>query len=403
MEKETPRVRKQGTGLSLPALNASQRQISPDGKERRRSSSTDGRRGTESSSRRSSQLKRIETVSGVVAENLLPIGEDNVNEPFRPLKGSDITGGKFEEQLETMEVSESWNRRTMNWEEKKRSDSIPTPLVSPSTAQSFANKHESPIESKSSMATSMTNTFGPDCRTSDENHNLKPDHETVKTSDGGGKTVSDKGKAPEKTRTPSETSSLHNKEHDGFYSQLQPTEIELTLNDESAFHDPFEDRSDLETNETKGASDATLSAGAMEDVSHGSRSKSPRREHKRNPGPPVRTKNPHITQNPSTIIHSPGIMERPSPDSRCKSPESDRMQSPDPQLAENNSIQDQEAEDVDPVAWFNSDAPLTENFRAFFHDTRLPRSFTFGHSSKSGSDTDSLIMSPTRTVRLLCS
>ena len=469
MEKETPKIRRRKAKTNRLRLNASQRETSSDGKEVRRTSSTDSRRGTDSSSRRSSRLKRVETVSGVVAEDLIPMEEDILNEPFT---GIDITGEKREEEAETMEAIESWHGRTINWEEKKRSDSIPTPLVSPFTVKSFAKEQGGPLESRNPMPTSMTDALGPDCRTSvqikddpeygselqpleskqsesgqDEcfqmskptdasnkgasnieqiersangNHNSISEHETFKTSDRGGKTISDKGKTPE-------TPSFHNKEHDGLHSQRQLTDSELTLNNESAIHDLAEDRLDLEVGEIKGVPYATLLAGAMEDVSHASRPKSPRIEHIRNPDPPSHKESPKITQNPNTIIHSPSILERTNPNSQRESSNSDRMQSPDPRRksldidpvqgpdpqvqpsepekvdAERNHIQDRVAEDVDPVAWFNSDAPLQGNYKAFIHGTQLPRSSIHDRSSKPGSDTDSLIISPARTVRLLCS
>ena len=428
---ETPKVQREKPKTSKRFMNAPRGQTSPDGKEVRRTSSSDGRRGTDSSSRRSSQLRRDETVFGVVAEDLFPFGEDNVNEPSQLSHEIGKTSGESDERPETTEAIESWHGRKMNWEEdkkKKRSGSIPTPLVSPFTVNSFAKEQENTVESSNPMSSSKTNTFEPDRRTSsqikddpdyeiegpaDEIDSAEPKHWNAKTSDGGGETVSDKGKTPDKTRTPSETPSLHNKEHDGFYSQIQPRDSELTFTDESATHDPIEDPLDHETDEFKGAPAATVSGGAME------QSKSPLKERTRNPEPSNHKKSPYITQNPHTIIHSPQVMKRRSTNSARKSSDSGRTQSPDPLHkspeidpnqplkpenvnAERGPIQDQVAEDLDPVAWFNSDAPLPGNYKAFFRGTRLPRSSNFDHSSKQGSDADSLVMSPTRTVRLLC-
>lgn len=207
-------------------------------------------------------------------------------------------------------------------------------------------------------------------------------HSIGKTSSHENQAESDMGQKPDETETSSKTSvSSYNNERDSLDLQSQPPESEPTLVAASPIHHPVERQSDPEVNKTKEAPNSP-SPGAMENKSHDSRHKSPGRVHIKSPDP---------------RLNSPGSDQSKGPDLQPQSPE------PGGATLETSPAQDRVREDLDTEAWLNSDSPLAGNYRAILEDPSSPLSISPDRSSNAGSRTDSLIVSPTRSVCLPCS
>ena len=287
-------------------------------------------------------------------------------------------------------------------------------------------------------------------------------HSIDETNDRGNQAVSDKGKKPEETETLSETpSSSHDNERDGLVSQPRRPGSELSLIDASPIHDLVEAQLDSKINETKGAPDTPQSHGHIESISHDSQPKSPGSGHIKIPNPQINGLGSDQNKSPDTVRdpdnhHSPDAMKSKCPDAQLKSPSNNDMEMPDPQpkspesnhtkspdtthfsatmengshepqpmspetdqnespeaetkspetgnvADETNFAQNRVGEDVDRESWLNNSAPLCGNYKAFFRDSQNPRSTNSNLSSGPSSGQDSIILSPTRSVRHLCS
>ena len=286
-------------------------------------------------------------------------------------------------------------------------------------------------------------------------------HSIDETNDREHQAVSDKGKKPEETETLSETPPSHDNESDGLVSQPRRPGSEPSLIDASPIHDLVEEHLDSKINETKGAPSTPQSHGNNENISHDSQPKSPGSGHIKIPNPQTnalgsdQNKSPDTAQDPDNH-HSPGAMKSKYPDAQPKSPINNDMEIADPQpkfaesnhtkspdtthfpgttengryepqpmspetdqnespeaetqspetggvADETNLAQNKVGEDVDRESWLDNSAPLCGNYKAFFRDSQNPRSTNPNPSSGPGSGQDSIILSPTRSVRHLCS
>ena len=247
--------------------------------------------------------------------------------------------------------------------------------------------------------------------------------------------VSVKGRKPAKAGTSSETPHpSHSNERDGLKSQSQPSESEPTLVDANSVRDRVRQQLDPETDGLKEVPKTTQSPGNLQSQRHDSKPKSLGSDHKEDAAPQDQSIN-------RDTAHFPGAMESKGPNSQHKSfggdpakslgplynsprteplqasepqsmsPNNDRpkrpnskSQSPKPQpqgiADETDPTEGQAGEDVKPEAWFNNNAPLPGNYKAFRRDSPIPESRSPRHSRGS---VDSLVISPTRTVRLPCS
>ena len=258
----------------------------------------------------------------------------------------------------------------------------------------------------------------------------EPDQDIHETSDCVKEAVSDKRKNNDETGSSSETDpSFHSKERDVFGRQPQPYGSESTLVDASSIHNLVEEQVHVETNETTEAPDTPHSLCTIENISHGPRPKSPGDDQtegfdsQSNTPESDQNKSPETNRSPH-IAHPPGTMESQSPNAQPKSPGDDDVKSPDPQSkspesdhakgfdprpisskSDQNNIpdRDQVGEDDDQEACLNSVARLPGNNKAFPYGSQSPGLLSPDRSSNPGSGKDSLVVSPTRTVRLPCS
>ena len=265
--------------------------------------------------------------------------------------------------------------------------------------------------------------------------------------------VSDKGKRPDEMGTSSETPPDPKPyERRSIIHQSQPSVSEPAFIDANSIRDLIEERCAPETNKAEKTPDVSYSHGTMEDVSHDPQPDSLRSEYKKSSHSPSNTpgsdqnKSPNTTEYPENDNSdvqpkSLGNHDMKSPDLQHKSSDSDpitmlgktmhpsnddmkiadpqpsslggdHIKGPDsePQSSESermpdktNRVQDQIREDDDPEAWLNSDAPLVGNYRAFFHESRKPRSIGQASPRDHGSGEDSLIAPPAISVCHACS
>ena len=233
------------------------------------------------------------------------------------------------------------------------------------------------------------------------------------TDETGGRTdqaVADRSQTPDETGTSSDTPPFaRSNERDGLASQTQPFEPKPTLVDASPMHDLVEGDLVPEIGEPEEASDTNLSPATMEYQSHGSDPSAPRIEDTNSPDSQANLPGIDDTTVPDSPSISPGTDHVMNPDSRADPSGSDRIPSPDPQsqspepgdvTVQISPIQDEVGVDLGSEMWFDSRLPLPGNYRAILDS---PISAISDRSSNAGSGRDSLIISPTISVRSRCS
>lgn len=279
-------------------------------------------------------------------------------------------------------------------------------------------------------------------------NSAEPDQDTHETSDREKEAVSDKRKNNDETGSSSEIDpSFHSNERDVFGPQPQPSGSKSTLVDASSIHNLVEEQVHVETNETKEAPDTPHSLRNIENISYGPQPKSPGDDQTEDSDPQSKTpasdqnrspdtnQSPHSaqspdtmeSQSPNTLPRSPGDDVMKSPHPQSKPPESDHAKSSDPRpkspksdqnnipglnpqfpesgdvCVEKTPVRDHVGEDDGREACLDGDAPLPEKYKAFVHGSQSPGSLSPDGSIDPGSGEDSLVVSPTRTVRPPCS
>ena len=256
------------------------------------------------------------------------------------------------------------------------------------------------------------------------------DQSIDETDNGEKEVVSDKGKKPDDQERSSETSPDPNKyEYHSADVQLLPSEPKAPLIDASHGHITDGEHSDLEVCESEEGPESPPTPVTIEKINRDSQPMSPRSDHREHLDPQRslfrsgQNKSPYTIQNPDTTRlagdespdaqqTSPGLDHMKSLNQQYKSERNDHLKSPvskstspEPRgvIVKAVSIQDQVKEDDDAKAQLSSDAPLRENNRAPSHDSQRPRSSRPDHLYDAGSDKDSLIVSPVRSVRYPCS
>lgn len=229
------------------------------------------------------------------------------------------------------------------------------------------------------------------------------------TSNHKNEAKSDLDKQSGKTETSSKTLvPSYSNELEDIDSQSQAVESKPTLVDAGPIHSPVEGQIDPDADKTQDTTETAPFPKAMESKYDDKRLKSLGADF-------VESRDPRsladtmMTEHHDVQPNSPGIIENASAVSRPISPWNDRTkktdlssQSPEPEsiTVETNSARDQTQEYLDTEAWLNSDAPLAGNYRAILERPRSPISITPNHSSNPASLTDSLIISPIKSVRL---
>ena len=228
------------------------------------------------------------------------------------------------------------------------------------------------------------------------------------TSNNRNEARSDMGRKSGETDTSSKTPvSSHSNELKDIDSQSQAVGSEPTLLDAGPIHGPVEGQVDLDADKTQNTTETASFPGTVESK-HDKRLKSLGTDfvesHKSHSLPETM-----MTKDHDLRSNSPGIIENASAASRSLSPWNDRTkglgsssQPPGPEsiTVETNSTRDQIQGDLDTEAWLNSDAPLAGNFRAILERPSSHLSISPNHSSNPDSPTDSIIISPIKSVRL---
>ena len=206
-----------------------------------------------------------------------------------------------------------------------------------------------------------------------------------------------------KTRVSSCSSELKD-----IVSQSQAVGSEPTLVDASSIHGPVKGQIDPDADQTQDTTETAPFPRIMKSKQDDERLKSLGTDF-------VESYDPHslrdtmMTRDLDIRSNAPGIIENASAVSRPVSPWNDRTkspssstQSPGPESITigTTSARDQIHEDLDTEAWLNSDAPLAGNYRAILERPSSPISISPNHSSNPASLTDSLIISPIKSVRL---
>ena len=256
------------------------------------------------------------------------------------------------------------------------------------------------------------------------------DQSIDETDNGEKEIVSDNGNKPYQEETSPETPPDPNKyEHHNADVQLPPSEPKAPLIDASHGHIPVGEHFDQQIYEAEEAPESPPTPGIIEKINRDSQAISPRSDHMEHIDPQrsflrsEQNRSPHTIQSPDTTHlagdESPDAQQKPpghdsakSPTTQSKSERNDHLKSPGLKSTSSEpggvtvkavSIQDQVREDEDAKAQLSSDAPLVENNRASSHDLQRPRSSRRDHSYDVGSDRDSLVVSPARSVRYPCS
>ena len=209
------------------------------------------------------------------------------------------------------------------------------------------------------------------------------DQSTDETGEGEIQAVSDMGQKPDQNGTSSKTpDSPHRNECDSLSWQLQPAITAPTLVHASSIHDPIKGQFDPEINIDKKGPDTPHSTGTMEDQDYHSHAKSTKSD---------TIKSPNSQPKPAGGDH------KTHRNSQAHSSECGKV------TVKTSQTQNEVREDLDEEAWLKSDVPLQENYRAMFGGPISPTSSSSDWGSNQEGSTDSLIVSPARTVRLHCS
>ena len=252
------------------------------------------------------------------------------------------------------------------------------------------------------------------------------DQSIDETDNGKKEIVSDNGNKPYQEETPTETPPDPNKyEHHSAGVQLPPSEPKAPFIDASYGYIPVGGHFDQQIYEAEEAPESPPTPGIIEKINRDSQAMSPRSDHMEHIDPQrsflrsEQNKSPHTIQSPDTTRlagdESPDAQQKPpghdsakSPTTQSKSERNDHLKSPGLKSSSSEpggvivkavSIQDQVREDDDAKAQLSSDAPLRESNRASSHEPQRPRSSRPDHSYDAGSDRDSLVVSPVRSVR----
>ena len=250
------------------------------------------------------------------------------------------------------------------------------------------------------------------------------------TDDSKKKVVSDNSKKPDHHETSSETPPDPNEyEHYSPDVQLPQSEPEAPLTDATHQYVPDGDHSDQAIFEAEEATESPPTPGVIDQLDRDSQPISPRSDDVEHLDPqtsPFRSeqnKSPYIVQNfdttplagdesPDAQQTSPGHDSMIIPNQRSESHGDGHLRGPDLEFISPESggvtvnatpVQDRLRKDEDAQARLNSHAPLREIDRASSHDSQEHRSSRPDRSYDAGSDKDSLVVSPARSVRYPCS
>ena len=377
--------------------------------------SASGRDDTASATERGSLFEKVQAKSREIAENTSGTRDDSGNVPSQNIDGSDSTEVESHTEAETRKLglageatnreikkenqlknnAEEFNPQTLDIRDQFSDSRSTNRYPTPGNALSDIDQ----VAIKNSVNKDLSNdVLFPKIPDSDETSN----HKNEARSDMGRKS----GETATSSKTPV---SSYSDELKDTVSQSQAVGSEPALVDADPIHGPVERQIDPDANKTQGTTETAPFPKTMEGKHDDERLKSLGNDF-------VESQDPHsppetmITKDHDLRSNSPGTIENASAVSRSLSPWNDRIK--DPELrsqssgpgsinVETNSAWDQIQEyHLDTEAWLNSDAPLAGNFRAVLERPSSHISISPNHSSNPASQTDSLIISPIKSVRL---
>ena len=375
--------------------------------------SDSGRDDTASATEGGYPFEKLQAKCRESAENTSGTRDDSGVVPSQDIDGNDSTEVESHTEAETRKlglVGEATNREIKEESHLKKyaegfnqqpldiqdqfSNSGPT-IRYPAPGNALSDIDQ--VAMKTPVNKNLSNdVLSPKISDSDETSN----HRNEARSDMGRKS----GDSDTSSKTPVSPYSNELKDID---SQSQAVGSEPTLLDAGPIHGPVEGQVDLDADKTQNTTETAPFPRTMESK-HDERLKSLGIDL-------VESHDPHslpetmMTKDHDLRCNSPGMIENASAASRSLSPWNDHTkglgsssQSPGPEsiTVETNSTRDQIQEDFDTEAWLNSDAPLAGNFRAILERPSSHLSISPNHSSNPASPTDSIIISPIKSVRL---
>ena len=376
--------------------------------------SASGRDDTPSDTEGQYPLEELQAKSREIAENTSGARDDSGDVPSQVIDGNDSKEVESHTEAETRKlgpVQEATNREIKK-ENQLRINAEESNLQPHDTKDHFSdsrstNRYSAPGNALSDLdQVAMKNAVNKNLR-NDVSFPEIPDSDETSNHKNEARSEMDRKSGETETLSKTPVSSYSNELKD-IVSQSQAVGSEPTLVDAGSIHGPFEGQIDPDADKTQDTTDTVPFPRIMKSKQDDERLKSLGSDF-------VESYDPHslrdttMTRDLDIRSNAPGIIENASAVSRPVSPWNDRIKGPDTSSQSpgpesitigTNSARDQIQENLSTEAWLNSDAPLAGNYRAILERPSSPISISPNHSSNPASLTDSLIISPIKSVRL---
>ena len=376
--------------------------------------SASGRDDTASATEGGYPFEKLQAKSGAIAENTSGIRENSGYVQYQDIDGNDsievesytetetrklgLVGGatnrEIKEENRSKEYAEGFNLQPLDTKDQFSNSRSTIRYPAPGNALSDIDQ----VAMKSPANKTLSNdVLFPKISDSDE------------TSNHRNEARSDIGREPGEAETSSNTAfSSYSNELKDIAHQPQAVGSEATLVDADPIHGPVEEQVDAYLGKTQVTTVTAPFPRTMESKHDDERLESLGTDFVGNYDPHS-LRDTKMTRDHDVRSNAPGIIENVSAVSRPVSPWNDRTNAPDlsshspgPEsiTVGTNSARDQIQEYPDTEAWLDSDTPLAGNFRAILERPSDSISISPNHSSNPASLTDSLIISPIKSVRL---
>ena len=379
----------------------------------KRNSSASGRDDT-SATEGGYPFEKLQAKSKGIAENTSSTREVSRDVSSQDIDGNDSTEVDFHTETETrkLEPAGEATNREIKKESRLKNSAEGFNLQPLNTKDHFSDSRS---KNRYSAPGNALSDIDQAAMKSSVNKNLSNDvvfpeiPDSDETSDHKNEARSDVGRKSEETETSSKTAvPSYNNELQDIVSQSQEVGSEPTLVDAGPIHGPVEGQIDPDADKTHDITETAPFPRTMESKHDHGRLKSLGTDFVESYDPHS-LRNTMITKDHDIQSNTPGVIENTSApvspwNDRTKGPDSS-SQSPGREsiTVDTDSARDQIQENLDTEAWLNSEAPLAGNYRAILERPSSHISISPNHSSKPSSPTDSLVISPMKSVRLPCS
>ena len=381
--------------------------------------SASGRDDTASATEGGYLIERLQAISRVVAETTSGTRDDSGDAPSQSLESNDSTDVESHTEAETRKLGLAGAATNREIKKEKQLKKYAKGFnVQPLDTKDQSSDHRStvrypaPGNALSDIDQVAMKNPGPSNPANRQmSHDVLfpkiPDSDEI--SNHKNEAESDMGNKSGETETSSKTPvSSYSNELENIDSKSQAVGSEPTPVDADPIHGPVEGQIDLNADETQDTTETAPFPRTMESKYDDKRVKSPGTDSVESPDPHS-LPDTMMTKDYDVRSNSPGIKENGSAVSRPISPRSDRTKTSDSSsdspgpgslTVETNPARNQTQEYLDTEAWLNSNAPLAGNYRAILERPSSPISISPDHSSNPASLTDSLIISPIKSVGL---